>query len=443
MPEMKAEIFGYQLTPGQLKIVGAVLDPQVKRLSVCAMTRYGKTRAVAIAVLLYILTNTNKRIAFIAPTRDQTAIIRNYCAEHIAENRALADLVDSHSRGDPESLKKEVSKKRITFRNGCEIFTLTAHGAGEEPGKQLMGFGADIIILDEACLILDEVYRARISRMLGDSPDSKLVELVNPWHRHNFAYRHWQSQHFKRVHINWRQALSEGRVTETFIQEQKEELSTYEFEVLYESIFPTDSEDTLIRWDWIQHAQTHTITLQGNIRAIWALDVGEQGPDLTVLTKSLQDGARVKVTEIHIIKTKETMPTANAVDAIVPKNEQLNVDSIGVGAGVYSRLKELGHNVVSVRVSQQPTRQKDRFLNQKAERYWKLRATFEARNIDITEVAKKHPKLTSQLSQMRYEFTSAGKIKIIDPEGKSPDFADSTMLCMEVTRKAEPVWILK
>jgi len=29
-----------------------------------------------------------------------------------------------------------------------------------------MGFGGDIIVLDEACLILDEVYTSRISLML-------------------------------------------------------------------------------------------------------------------------------------------------------------------------------------------------------------------------------------------------------------------------------------
>jgi len=433
---MRAEIFGYKLTPGQLKIVGSVLDPQVKRLSVCAMTRYGKTRAAAIAVLLYILTNSHKRIAFIAPTRDQTAIIRNYCAEHIAENRALANLVDSHSRGDPESLKKEVSKKRITFRNGCEILTLTAHGTGEEPGKQLMGFGADVIILDEACLILEEVYTSRISRMLGDSPDSKLIELVNPWHRRNFAWRHWQNPNFEHIHIDWRQALREGRTTETFIQEQRDELSSYEFTVLYDSEFPTEAEDTLISWAWIEAAKEAQPKLDDSIMIkVWGLDVGEQGPDLTVLTESITDGVAYIIKRQFVIDEKDTMHTANRVSRIVPKDEQINVDSIGVGAGVYSRLRELGHNAQSIRVSEKATLQPERYLNLKAQRYWQLRTVYENRQIR-DETKNKH--LPRQLSQMRYEFTSAGKIKIIDPEGKSPDFADSAMLCM-VEPSNEPV----
>jgi hypothetical protein len=36
---------------------------------------------------------------------------------------------------------------------------------------------------------------------------------------------------------------------------------------------------------------------------------------------------------------------------------------------------------------------------------------------------------------MRYEFTSAGKIRIVDPEGKSPDYADSLMLTLLDSRK--------
>lgn len=428
---MKSEIFGWQLTSGQTRIVSAILNPRYNRVSVCATTRYGKTRAVAIAILLHILAHPRTKIALIAPTRDQTAILRNYIADHIAETPTLSAMIDSPKRGDPEQLRKEISKKRVTFKNGSEIITLTAHGTGE----QLMGFGADIVVLDEACLIDDEVYRSRISRMLGDSPDSKLVEMVNPWHRHNFAWRHWQSPRFKKIHIDWQQALAEGRVTETYINEQREELSEYEFKVLYDSIFAEDSEDTLIRWSWIQDATKQQIRLVGEVQAVWGLDVAEAGKDLTVLKKCLSDGIRYKHTETHVIKANDTMSIANEVSALVPKDELLNVDSIGVGAGVYSRLKEKGHKVNSVRVSMSPTRESDRYLNQKAQHYWRLRTIFEQGLIQLL----KEEKTMRELSLMRYEFTSAGKIKIVDPENKSPDYADSLMLC--VAKESYEPWV--
>lgn len=418
---MKAEIFGWNLTSGELKIVGAVLDPEVLRLSICAMTRYGKTRAVAIACLLLVLQKKVK-IAFIAPTLNQTNIMRNYVAEHISETPALLAALDDSSRSDAAFLKKELSRRRLTFKNGSEIITLTAHGTGE----QLMGYGADIVILDEVCQIEQEVYTSRISRMLGDNPNSKLVELMNPWHRHNFAYQHWISPEFKKIHINWKQALKEGRVTETFLEEQRSELSKYEFTVLYESEFAEESEDTLIRWDWIQAALTRQITFLAKPKTVWGLDVAEQGIDLTILSSAETDGIRYKVTSQQHLMERETMPTANHAAAIIPKTDSVNVDSIGVGAGVHSRMTELGCNAVSVRVSMSPTSEADRYLNQKSQRYWHLRNLFEQGYISIPNI----PKLISQLSQIRYEFTSVGKIRIIDPEGKSPDHADSLMLTL-------------
>jgi hypothetical protein len=428
---VKADVLGYTLKDGQLKIVGSVLDPQVKRLIVSAVTQYGKTRAVAIGVLLYILVNENKRILFIAPTIDQTNIIRNYVSEHIAASHQLASLVNKPRRSSPEDLKNEMSKKRLTLKNGCEIITLTAHGAGEEPGKQLMGFGGDVIVVDEACLILDEVYRKRIKRMLGSNPNSKLIILVNPWHRRNFAFRAWRNPKFKKIHIDWRQAVSEGRVTEEFIEDMRQELSDYEFKVLYESEFAEDSEDSLIRWDWIQRALVKKVEFSGATQTVWGLDVAEQGKDLTVLTRAQTDGVHYAVIGQQHIQERETMPTANHVAAIVPKDEALHVDSIGVGAGVYSRLSEMGHRAISIRVSMSPTCEEDRYLNEKSQRFWKLRTIFEQDLISIPN----NPHLISQLSQMRYEFTSAGKIRIVDPEGKSPDFADSLMLTLLDSRK--------
>jgi hypothetical protein len=426
MQVQRVTALGYELSPGQVRIVGSVLDPTVKRLIISCMTRYGKTRVVAIALLLYVLNSTNKKILIIAPTLDQTNIIRNYIAEMIADNTTLCNLVDHQTHTGPEHLKSEMSKKRITFKNGCEIITLTAHGeeGGKDPGKQLMGFGGDIIVLDEACLILDEVYTSRISRMLGDSPDSKLITIVNPWNMLNFAYKQWQNPLFKRIHIGHNQALEEGRVTESFLKEQKETLSSYEWDVLYESKFSVEGEDTLIRYDWIERASKKQTQLTGKTQTVWGLDVAEQGKDLTVLTRAETNGIQYLVKEQQWIREHETMPCANHVSLIVPKSEQVNVDSIGVGAGVYSRLLELGHKAVSVRVSMAPTSEANRYINQKSQRWWRLRTLFEQDLISIPNDSK----LISQLSQMRYQFTSAGKIQIIDPENKSPDYADSLML---------------
>lgn len=432
---MKAKVLGYVLQDGQLKIVGSVLDPKCKRLIVSAYTQYGKTRAVSIGVLLRTLEQVKKKkIIFIGPTIDQTNIIRNYVSELISADPRLAALVDSPRHRSAADLKKEMSKKRLTLKTGWEILTLTAHGAGEEPGKQLMGHGGDIIVIDESCLISDEVYRKRISRMWGSNPDAEVIILVNPWHRRNFAFRAWRNPKYKKIHIDWRQGVREGRITEEYVEDQRKELTPYEFKVLYESEFAEDSEDTLIRWEWIERARKKQIQFSGSVHRVWGLDVAEKGVDKTILTSAETDGVHYAARFPMHLTERETMPTANKVSEIVPKDEQVNVDSIGVGAGVCSRLVELGWNAVSVRVSMAPDPKDDRYLNQKSQRYWQLRRVFEEDLISIPN----EPRLLEQLSQMRYEFTAAGKIRIIDPDGKSPDYADSLMLTVGLSGVVKP-----
>jgi hypothetical protein len=427
----QATIFGFTFKTGQLNIIGSVLDPEVTRLIISAYSQYGKTQSAAVGVLLDILHSKNKRYAFIAPTIKQTNIIRNYVAKIISETPALCTIVDDAGHRGPEHLKREMSKERITFKNGCEVLTLSAHGSeGEtDPGAQLMGFGADVIILDEACLILDEIYRKRIKRMLASidpkKPPPKIIILVNPWHRENFAYRAWRNPRYKKIHIDWRQGVAEGRVSADFITEQREELTEYEFQVLYESNFPDDGEESLIRHSWIERAKQKQLTL-GIRRRIWSLDVAEQGADQTILTCGYTDGILYDVESQVQIRERDTMEIAAAVNDIVPKGERINVDSIGVGAGVYSRLRELGHSAVSIRVSEKPSVNPERYVNLKSQRFWMLRTLFENDLIRLPD----EPKLCSQLLQIRYEIKN-GKIKIIDPTGKSPDRSDSLMLLLQ------------
>jgi hypothetical protein len=433
--ETYGSFLGYEATVGQQEIVGCVLDPKVKRLIISCMTRYGKTRFVAIGLLL-IIANTPivfnqkpRRILIIAPSSDQTKILRGYISEHIAKDKTLSSLVDKPSKATPERLKAEMSKQRITFKNGWELITLTAYAGEneEDPAPNLMGWGGDIVVIDEASLVRQTVYTSRISRMLGDDAEnSKLIVIVNPWNMLNFAWSAWQDPLFTKIHVDWRQALAEGRTSQTYLNEQRAILSDYEWTVLYESNFANESEDTLIRYDWIQRAVKKQLQFNGATQTVWGLDVAEQGADLTVLTRAETDGVHYRINEQQWIREHETMPCANHVAVIVPKSEALNVDSIGVGAGVYSRLSELGFNVNSVRVSMAPQNETDRYMNQKSERWWHVRTLFEQDLISIPN----DQKLISQLSQMRYQFTSAGKIQIVDPEGKSPDYADSLMLTL-------------
>jgi hypothetical protein len=105
------------------------------------------------------------------------------------------------------------------------------------------------------------------------------------------------------------------------------------------------------------------------------------------------------------------------------------VDSIGLGAGVVDRLRELGLPARGINVSESPA-MGGTYRNLKAELWYKAKAWLEARDCKLA----KDEVLISELATVRYTFTSSGKIAI---EGKdeikkrglpSPDKADAFVL---------------
>lgn len=410
--------FKLVLTPTQRDILSSVLKGD-KRIIISAMTRYGKSLIVSISVLLYVFFNDNKRVVVVSPTYTQSRIILDYVSKFILDCPNISNLVDFEVNAGAERLKKEVSKNRITFKNGSEIRILSAEGKAE----RLMGFGADLVIEDESCLISNEVYRMRISRMLGDNPDAMLVEIGNPFDKTSHMYDNWLNPDFKKFHINWQKALEEGRTTRDFIEEQKRLLSPLEFKILYEAEFPDDTEDTLIKFDWIKKAlETEGI---GTGRRIVGIDVAEGGVDLTVITKVVTKNNFFSVVDLKYFHEKDTMATVGLITEFISdfKPDLVNVDAIGVGKGVADRLREKGFPVNEVKVGKSAFTEQDRFLNLKAQLYWNLRSIFEEGRISLIDKGD----LVHELNSMKFELTSSGKVKIIDPE-KSPDFADGLML---------------
>jgi len=423
--------FNANLTDGQKEIVQTIAFQTHRRVCINAMTRYGKSQSVAWGVSLLILLNPDLKIALIGPTRDQTAIIRNYVAEIIVASPIFEGLLETSKGSDVSRLRKEASRKRYTFANGCELRILSAHGEAEG----LMGFGADVVVIDEACLISNEAY-AKILRMLGDNAEkSVLIELANPWDSATRYYEHYISPRFKTIHIGWERALGEGRITQEFVDEMRHELTPIEFTVLYDSQFPEQAIDSLFKLADVTRAQEQNFD-DGEIRII-SCDPADKGLDHTVImygTVSKDD--QFTLIDIYHEPISDNMKIAGRIIdwANEKRVHRINIDCIGVGIGVLSRVKEvLGGSGIRItachygeapatvnNILNSPTLTKKRFINKKAENYFRLRTLFEESKIQIP----RHHKLVKELLAMKWELTSSGKIKIIDPD-KSPDYADA------------------
>jgi len=439
-------LFNVKLKPTQAEIVRIIAFSEHKRLVISCMTRYGKTFSVAIGVLLYVLFNKNKRILLISPLIAQTKIMRDYIAEFLMTS-PLIEKLDIGVTG-PERLKSEVSKQRLTFKNQCSLTILSAEG----DATRLMGWGGDLIIIDETGLISDEVWRFRISRMLGDSPDSILVEIGNPFKRDNHMYEHWIDPAFKKIHIGAELALKEGRVTQQFLDEQKERLTPFEYGILYDAKFPVTSKDALFSYDDIKACTEEKFDYEDvDYTAIISCDPADKGDDLTVIMEGKEHEGLYQIEDIYSeAKSENTVVSGKIIDAIVRAGDKhrvrVNIDTIGIGVGVVSQVREYINTHELYYVSINPChfgegvgssgkeesyasdrlddRQSDsarkRFANRKAEQYFRLSDIFKAKEVSIPT----HKTLMSQLMSIGWEYTSTYRNKIVDPE-KSPDFADA------------------
>jgi hypothetical protein len=216
------------------------------------------------------------------------------------------------------------------------------------------------------------------------------------------------------------------------LDEFGEDSPIYQVRVLGE--FPPDAPDQLIPLHWIEAAQNRWEELgekwwedDSSQGVIMGADIARYGDAETVICSRLGD----IVAPLAVLPKQDTMQTAGA---IVQKSQStgtlsVNIDVVGVGAGVYDRCKELKVPAQAVNVGEK-AKDSEKFLNLRAEAYWSLRQLFEQRKIAIPP----DQKLAGQLSSLKYKVTSSGKIQVESKEDMrkrnvaSPDRADA--LCL-------------
>lgn len=425
-------LFDEKPTEKQREIIKDIAFRLDRRLCITAYTRYGKTWAVALGTALFLFLHDDVTVNEIAPVGKQSKKFRRYLMNFILECEPLRDALDVNATGY-DRIMKEVSKKRVTFRDGSEVNIMTAGGSNK--AQSLMGSGGDLVIVDESCDIDQEVFDMRISRMLGDAPEtSMLVEIGNPWKKTNHFYKHWDGDRFKSIKIGWRQGVREGRTTKEFIMDQKSSLPDMKFKVLYEADFPDSTEGGLLKESWIKDAEDRELSVPWDnedidVKRVYGLDVAAQGDDLSVLTEvlvweDLGGNTFYKVSDVTSWQEADTEVTAKRVNDRMRSGCRVMVDIIGVGKGVADKLARFRDKVSQVNVGKSAS-DKENFIDKKAEYYWNLRDVFEQGRIDLV----KRTTLKNQLAGMRYEYRGRGKTKVLDPD-KSPDFADSLMLAL-------------
>jgi hypothetical protein len=430
------------LSHGQEDIFRAIVDPNINRVAIKTITQYGKSEVASMA-LDVIATSRPEKILIIAPSGKQASIIMNKVIEHLFDNDLLTSMID-YAPITVERLRQERSKSRVTFKCRSEIRMLTAEaGFMSQEAKNLMGFGATIVLVDESSLIPDPMF-SKILRMVGGVDNGKIIQLGNPFENNHFG-RAFDSPLYYKISIDYKQALAEGRVKQEFLDEARATISELDWRIFYECLFPeSGAEDALIPRDWIELAVDQK-GCEGDYKQS-GLDVARFGRDTTVYI--FRKGGKVETIEVSSqMDTMEVVGwTRGFLDKYKP--DAHCTDVIGIGSGVHDRLMEVQAGtdwedcqIVPVNVGEAPAgwyeniEAKQKFHNLRAQLFWHLREMFKPDKNGHSQISiPNDPELKKQLEEIKYKYSSERKIKIEAKDemkkrlGVSPDKADALAL---------------
>jgi hypothetical protein len=328
----------------------------------------------------------------------------------------------------------DVKSDRIELAAAPAESFVSARTSRAETPEALQGVHSDkvLLIADEASGIPEGVFEAAGGSMSGHSACTIL--LGNPTRGSGFFF----DTHHRLKDRWWTRKVScldSPRVSEDYVEAAKsrygEESNAFRVRVLGE--FPLKDDDTVIPLELVEGAMNRDVAGSPTAQIVWGLDVARFGSDSSALAKRQGN----VVSEIRTWRGLDLMQTCGVVKAewdalqATQRPAEILVDSIGLGAGVCDRLRELGLPARGVNVSESPS-MANTYMNLRAELWFKLKAWLEARDCKIP----KDEGLFGELVSPRYGFGSSGKMKVESKDDMkrrglpSPDRADALCLTM-------------
>ena len=411
---------------GQIEIIECIFfrsAPDLKkRIEIIASTQYGKSLAVAAGVVIRASLHPEEW-AIVAGTTEKARIIMEYVIM-LALNNGIIRL-QLNAENNLDRLRMKRSADRLTFKRKGEVRVYSAEAKRvSETSKSLMGFGAPNVIEDEGALIGD-ILQATVMRMLGGTADNFLIKIGNPFNRGHF-WRTWTNGNYYRIFIDYKRALEEGRYTQAFIDEMKEEAM---FDILYACLFPAEGTMDLKGWTpllTVQDIERATVEADqpfGTFRL--GNDVAGGGRNFSVSVLRAYNVAR----KIYKENQPDTMIFVGNIirfmQSLSIMGDDVSIDKVGVGKGGFDRLREMNDKIIGVNAGDSPA-DKTRYANLRAEMYWRTREWV----LRGGKLEKDEDWL--QLTKIKYKVAdSSGKIKIMSKEEMlkegidSPDVADA------------------
>lgn len=294
----------------------------------------------------------------------------------------------------------------------------------------MQGYHSDtvVLIIDEASGVPDAVIQALLGALTGE--DVYVIMTGNPTDTSGYFYdsHHSKAHMWHTFHVNSEEST---RVSKAWLARMFEEYNRDREHVLYRikvrGEFPTAQPNALYPLQLLRNAQK-VPRVKGTFRTL-GVDPARYGSNYTVICFADDQGVERWERHHHI----DTMETADYVARAARQwgPIEIRIDVVGVGGGVYDRLKQLGFKNLVPISNGSSAKDKKNFVNFRCESHWRFRQKLETAKFHLPICAESEM-LIAEASPIIYTVPGE-KIRVQTKEEleelgfKSPDVLDSTV----------------
>lgn len=409
-------------------------DTSSPRHSVRSGHGVGKTVMISILALWFVLTREDTKVVITANSQPQ--LKTNNWPELRKWARKLPKKL-----GDQIDIQEE----NAYIKAAPDLAFITRRTASASNPEALQGIHAKhvLYLIDEASGIADVVFEVAQGSLSTEGAIS--VVFSNPTKSAGFFFdTHHKLRHLYRGWVVNSEDVPRARGHIAEIEATYGKTSNkYRVRVLGQ--FPTKDDDVVIGLAIMEAARFRDVEKR-KVQPIWGVDVARFGDDSSALAKRQGNHLLEPVKEWH---QKDTMQLAGLIHDewnrthLADKPSSINIDIIGIGSGVYDRLKELKLPVKAINVSESAANE-SKYWRKRDELWFKGREWFEALNVKCFDEA-----LIAELSGPTFDFNSNGQViveskKDMKKRGlKSPNRGDAflnTFASGEVIKKDDVPW---
>jgi len=311
-----------------------------------------------------------------------------------------------------------------------ESFAVARTSRPENP-EALQGFHSDniLFLIDEASGVHEKVFQVAEGALSTEG--AFVVMAANPTREDGYFYETHHKMRDRWAALHW-DGEDSPMVSKAYVEDMQKKYGVDSpiYQVRVKGNFATAA-DGVIPLSWCTAAQEREIQVVSSAKEIWGLDVARFGDDSTALAKRK---GNIQVEPTKEWYGKDLMQTAGLIkmeyDNTPYKPVAINVDVIGIGAGVVDRLRELGLPVYGVNVAETSSVE-DKYARQRDELWFKGREWLEAKDCKLSP---DDDALVAELTTAKYSLLSNGKLKVEGKDEmkkrgiKSPNRADAWLL---------------